>query len=108
MVIKSTNKRSYNDIFSMLKDHNKWFSESIPLIASENVPSPAVREALISDFGNRYAEGWPGERVYAGCTYIDKVEFECIKLAKKLFTSANSARKSFFASFMHSNSTLSI
>ena len=69
----------------MLKDHNKWFSESIPLIASENVPSPAVREALISDFGNRYAEGWPGERVYAGCTYIDKVEFECIKLAKKLF-----------------------
>ena len=31
-------------------------------------------------------EGWPGERVYAGCTaYIDKVEFECIKLAKKLF-----------------------
>ena len=85
MVIKSTNKRSYNDIFSMLKDHNKWFSESIPLIASENVPSPAVREALISDFGNRYAEGWPGERVYAGCTYIDKVEFECIKLAKKLF-----------------------
>ena len=85
MAIKSTNRRSYNDIFSMLKDHNKWFSESIPLIASENVPSPAVREALISDFGNRYAEGWPGERVYAGCTYIDKVEFECIKLAKKLF-----------------------
>ena len=47
MVIKSTNKRSYNDIFSMLKDHNKWFSESIPLIASENVPSPAVRSTDI-------------------------------------------------------------
>ncbi len=85
MSTKSANKRSYSEIFSMLKDHNKWFSESIPLIASENVPSPAVREALISDFGNRYAEGWPGERVYAGCTYIDKVEFECIRLAKKLF-----------------------
>ena len=28
--LKSTNRRSYNDIFSMLKDHNKWFSESIP------------------------------------------------------------------------------
>ena len=68
----------------LLKYHDSA-SESIPLIASENVPSPAVREALISDFGNRYAEGWPGERVYAGCTYIDKVEFECIKLAKKLF-----------------------
>jgi glycine hydroxymethyltransferase len=69
----------------MLKEHNNWFANSIPLIASENVPSPAVREAAISDFANRYAEGWPGERVYAGCTYIDKVEFKCIELAKKLF-----------------------
>jgi len=55
------------------------------LIASENIPSPAVREAIISDFGNRYAEGWPGERVYAGCTYIDEVEIKCMDLAKKLF-----------------------
>lgn len=82
---KSANVNSYKKIFSMLKDHNKWFENSIPLIASENIPSPAVREALLSDFGNRYAEGWPGERVYAGCIYIDEVEFECMKLAKKLF-----------------------
>jgi glycine hydroxymethyltransferase len=61
------------------------FSHSNPPIASENVPSPAVKEALLSDFGNRYAEGWPGERVYAGCIFIDKVEFECMKLAKTLF-----------------------
>ena len=78
-------KESYKKIFSKLVEHNRWFANSIPLIASENVPSPAVREALTSDFGNRYAEGWPGERVYAGCVYIDEVEFECIKLAKKLF-----------------------
>ena len=39
----------------------------------------------MSDFGNRYAEGWPGERVYAGCTYIDEVEKQCMELAKKLF-----------------------
>ncbi len=81
----STNKESYKKVFSMLKDHHKWFENSIPLIASENIPSPAVREAIISDFGNRYAEGWPGERVYAGCVYIDEVEFECMKLAKKIF-----------------------
>ena len=81
----STYKKSYDKVFSMLVDHNKWFENSIPLIASENIPSPAVREAIISDFGNRYAEGWPGERVYAGCVYIDEVEFECMKLAKKLF-----------------------
>jgi len=36
----------------MLKEHNNWFANSIPLIASENVPSPAVREATISDFAN--------------------------------------------------------
>ncbi len=82
---KSINRQSYDKIFDKLKTHNKWFENSIPLIASENIPSPAVREALISDFGNRYAEGWPGERVYAGCLYIDDVEFECMKLAKKLY-----------------------
>ncbi|BDQ29921.1 serine hydroxymethyltransferase [Nitrosopumilus zosterae] len=82
---KSQNREAYDKIFTKLKEHHKWFENSIPLIASENIPSPAVREAIISDFGNRYAEGWPGERVYAGCVYIDEVEFECMKLAKKLF-----------------------
>lgn len=82
---KASNRDSYKKILTSLKTHNKWFENSIPLIASENIPSPAVKEALLSDFGNRYAEGWPGERVYAGCIYIDQVEFECMALAKKLF-----------------------
>ena len=47
---KSPNKKAYDNIFSKLKEHHKWFGSSIPLIASENVPSPAVREAIISDF----------------------------------------------------------
>ena len=84
-MVKSQNKESYDKIFTKLQEHHKWFANSIPLIASENITSPAVREAIISDFGNRYAEGWPGERVYAGCIYIDDVEFECMKLAKKLY-----------------------
>jgi glycine hydroxymethyltransferase len=78
-------KESHDQVLQLLQEHHKWFSESIPLIASENVPSPAVREAIISDFGNRYAEGWVGERVYAGCIYIDQVERLCIELAKQLF-----------------------
>ncbi len=49
-------RESHDKVLQLLEQHHKWFSESIPLIASENVPSPAVREALISDFGNRYAE----------------------------------------------------
>jgi len=75
----------YSEVLRLLTEHHRWFSECIPLIASENVPSPAVREAIVSDFGNRYAEGWPGERVYAGCLYIDQVENICIELAKMLF-----------------------
>jgi len=49
-------KESHDKVLQLLEQHHKWFSESIPLIASENVPSPAVREAIVSDFGNRYAE----------------------------------------------------
>jgi len=78
-------KDEYNHVINLLQQHHMWFQESIPLIASENIPSPAVRETLMSDFGNRYAEGWPGERVYAGCRFIDQVEFKCIELMKKLF-----------------------
>ena len=78
-------RESYNRTLELLQKHHNWFRESIPLIASENVSSPAVREALASDLGHRYAEGWPGERVYAGCVYIDQIELLCIDLMKKLF-----------------------
>ncbi|MEM2878139.1 MAG: serine hydroxymethyltransferase [Candidatus Hadarchaeales archaeon] len=71
--------------FALLKEHHEWFKRSIPLIASENVTSPAVREAMICDFQHRYAEGWPTERVYAGCRYIDQVEILTMDLAKNLF-----------------------
>jgi glycine hydroxymethyltransferase len=84
--MSSVNARdAYNKVFTALENHQNWFANSIPLIASENVPSPAVREAIISDFGNRYAEGWAGERVYAGCIYIDQVEIICMDLARRLF-----------------------
>ena len=49
-------KENHEKLLQFLEQHHKSFSESNPLIASENVPSPAVREAVISDFGNRYAE----------------------------------------------------
>ena len=78
-------KAFYDEVLRLMKGHHEWFNKSIPLIASENIPSPAVREAIMSDFGNRYAEGWPGERVYAGCIYIDQVEIICNDLAKRVF-----------------------
>jgi len=72
-------------LISLVKQHERWFSESLPLVASENVASRTVRQVLTSDLGHRYAEGWPGERVYAGCKFIDQIELEAIDLAKSLF-----------------------
>ncbi len=78
-------KEIYQKVRSKLKEHHELFARAIPLIASENVTSKEVREATLSDFSHRYAEGWPGERVYAGCQYIDDVEFICMDLAKEVF-----------------------
>lgn len=78
-------KKKVEEIRNILIEHNKFFNNSIPLIASENITSPAVDEACNSDFSHRYAEGWVGERVYAGCKYIDLVEDICMELAKEYF-----------------------
>ncbi len=78
-------RKDYLKIVSLVRQHEKWFSESLPLVASENVASQGVREVLSSDLGQRYAEGWPGERVYAGCRYIDQIELSAIDMAKRLF-----------------------
>ena len=72
-------------IRELLVDHHKAFSESIPLIASENITSIQCREACNTDLSHRYAEGWPGERVYAGCEFLDEIEIICGDLAKKYF-----------------------
>ena len=65
--------------------HNKYFEESIPLIASENVMSPLAREMLLTDLGSRYAEGLPGKRYYQGNQYVDQIEILTTDLGKKLF-----------------------
>ncbi len=78
-------KKLYDQVFDLIEKHDTWMQNTINLIASENVSSPAVRSAIVCDFRDRYAEGWPGERVYAGCKFIDEVELICIDLAKRLF-----------------------
>jgi glycine hydroxymethyltransferase len=83
--MKRTPREAMERTFELLRSHHEWMEGTINLIASENVTSLAVREALLTDFQHRYAEGWPGERVYAGCRYIDEVELLGIELAKELF-----------------------
>ncbi len=68
-----------------VRAHNKWFEESIPMIASENLMSPLAKEMLISDFADRYAEGLPGKRYYQGNIYVDEVELKAMEMARELF-----------------------
>ncbi|MBV8444523.1 MAG: threonylcarbamoyl-AMP synthase, partial [Candidatus Dormibacteraeota bacterium] len=59
--------------------------ETLELIPSENLASPAVLEALGSWLNNKYAEGVPGKRYYGGCQVVDQVENLARDRAKALF-----------------------
>lgn len=58
---------------------------TLELIASENIASPAVMEAQGSVLTNKYAEGYPDKRYYGGCEQVDLAEKLAIERAKKLF-----------------------
>lgn len=57
----------------------------LELIASENFVSKAVMEAQGSVLTNKYAEGYPGNRYYGGCEYVDIIERLAIERAKAIF-----------------------
>lgn len=59
--------------------------EEIELIASENIVSQAVLEAVGTVLTNKYAEGYPGKRYYGGCQYVDIAENLAIDRATRLF-----------------------
>lgn len=59
--------------------------DHLEMIASENFVSPAVMAALGSPLTNKYAEGYPGNRYYGGCEYVDEVEVLACERAKQLF-----------------------
>ncbi len=58
---------------------------TLMLIPSENYASRAVMEAQSTILANKYAEGYPGERYYNGCKFMDDVESLAIERAKGLF-----------------------
>ncbi|MDY0267443.1 MAG: serine hydroxymethyltransferase [Methanimicrococcus sp.] len=57
----------------------------LDLIASENYTSKAVMEAMGSVLTNKYAEGYPKNRYYGGCEFVDEAEILAIERAKLLF-----------------------
>lgn len=59
--------------------------DNIELIASENIVTESVMEAMGSYLTNKYAEGYPGKRYYGGCEHVDVVENLAIDRIKELF-----------------------
>ena len=59
--------------------------ETVNLIASENYASKAVLEAQGSFLTSKYAEGYPHQRYYGGCEYVDIVEDLAIQRARELY-----------------------
>ena len=78
-------KRTDPDIAEAIRREEEREEEKLNLIASENYTSRAVLEAQGSVLTNKYAEGYPGERYYAGCEFVDRAESLAIERAKKLF-----------------------
>jgi glycine hydroxymethyltransferase len=58
---------------------------NLKLIASENYSSLAVQLAHGNLLTDKYAEGYPGHRFYAGCDNVDAIENEAAALARELF-----------------------
>ncbi len=73
------------EVYDLICREEQRQQHSLNLIASENHASRAVLQALSSVMTDKYAEGYPGKRYYAGCRVVDDVEQLCIDRAKALF-----------------------
>lgn len=74
-----------NAIFDLIQKETQRQEAEIELIASENYASADVMEAAGSILTNKYSEGYPGRRYYAGQEFIDQIENLAIERAKELF-----------------------
>lgn len=81
----ATLEESDPELAGMVGREFKRQQDEIELIASENMVSRAVLETVGTVLTNKYAEGYPGNRYYGGCQYVDQAETLAIERAKKLF-----------------------
>lgn len=72
-------------VWQAIQEESERQQNTIDLIASENICSPAVQEAQGSSMTNKYAEGYSGRRWYAGCKNVDTVETLAVERAKQIF-----------------------
>lgn len=75
------------EVFAIIQREEQRQEHNLELIASENIASTAVREAMACVMTDKYAEGYPGKRYYGGCEHVDEVEQLAIDRVCKLFGS---------------------
>src|SRR5438045_6667277 len=88
MITNLTFRALYRDklyIAQLSRKEYRRKSNTLELIPSENLASPAILEALGTLLTNKYAEGYPGRRYYGGCEVMDEIESLAIERAKQLF-----------------------
>ncbi len=73
------------EVANAVRDEERRQEDGLELIASENFASRAVMAAQGSVLTNKYAEGYPGQRYYGGCKYVDVVENLARRRAGELF-----------------------
>ncbi|AZL15817.1 serine hydroxymethyltransferase [Rickettsiales endosymbiont of Stachyamoeba lipophora] len=103
------------EIFASIEQEFRRQQEGIELIASENIVSMAVIEAMGSILTNKYAEGYPHKRYYGGCEFVDQVEelainrlckmFDC-KFANVQAHSGSQANQAVFLALLSPNDTI--
>lgn len=81
------NKLHFTDsvIDELIQMEESRQADVLEMIASENIVSPAVLEAMGTVLTNKYAEGYPGHRYYGGCDIVDRIEQIAIDRTKELF-----------------------
>ena len=72
-------------VFDLIYKEMERQRHGIELIASENFTSLQVMQASGCVMTNKYAEGYPGRRYYAGCEIVDQTEQLAIDRLKQIF-----------------------
>ena len=90
VLAQRTNNLAQTDpeVSTIIRKEETRQETNLELIASENITSKAVREAVGSVMTDKYAEGYPGKRYYGGCEFMDEVETLAIERAKSLYGAA--------------------
>lgn len=110
-IVKKSDPEIYNSIYNEYERQRT----KLELIASENFTSPAVMDVQGSVLTNKYAEGYPGNRYYGGCEFVDVAENIARDRVKELFGaeyanvqphSGSSANMAVYFSFLNHGDTV--